>query len=467
MSEPYGAYTWWPCKQTLTDKADSIDVIVTVPNGNKVASNGLLMSVQPTDDTERFTRYHWKHKHPIATYLIAIAVTNYVELHSEVEVPDGQPISIVDYAYPEELESWQLNRIYTRKAMQFFNELFMLYPFADEKYGHARFPWGGGMEHQTMSFMFNLDETLVVHELAHQWFGNHITCGSWNDIWLNEGFATYCEDLYVERYYPNIFNAQRIIRKNSCTGLPGGSVYCYNTSDVNAIFNPRLSYDKGAMVLHMLRKQVGDDAFFNGIRSYLRDPALAGGFAETADLQRHIEAAADTSLVEFFDSWIYQQGYPSYRVAWQAGDTKTWVKISQIQSHPSAGFFKMHVPVQFTTAGKDTILWMHHTEDEQIFEVDPGFRPTAVSFDPNVEMISKNNTVVREDFVSLQAVPVPVRDDVRQILIYTPDGKQVGQTHFPGIETHIPLSSGMYVVKTVYGDQSVTTQKILIQQPQP
>jgi aminopeptidase N len=432
-----------------------------------VASNGLLISAQPTDDTEQFIRYHWKHTHPIATYLIAIAVTNYVELRSEVEVPDGQPISIVDYAYREELEPWQLNQTHTRKAMQFFNERFMLYPFANEKYGHARFPWGGGMEHQTMSFMFNLDEPLVVHELAHQWFGDHITCGSWNDIWLNEGFATYCEDLYIERYYPNTFVGQRMLRRNSITGLPGGSVYCYNTSDVNVIFDSRLSYDKGAMVLHMLRKQVGDDAFFNGIRSYLRDPALAGGFAETADLQRHIEAAADTSLVEFFDSWIYQQGYPSYRVAWQVGDTKTWVKISQTQSHASAGFFKMHVPVQFKTAGKDTILWLHHTEEEQIFGVDPGFRPTDVSFDPNVEMISKNNRVVREDFVSLQAVPVPVRDDVRQILIYRPDGQQVGQAQVPGTETHIPLSSGVYVVKTVYRDQSVTTQKILIQQPQP
>lgn len=198
LSEPYGAYTWWPCKQSLLDKADSVDVIVNTLAGNKVASNGVLVS---TENTEMGVAYHWKHKHPIATYLIAFAVTNYQELITEVPLEGQNPIQIVDYFYPENNSQWVANQQNVVNAMKAYNDIFITYPFADEKYGHAQFGWGGGMEHQTMSFMYDNSEMLVVHELAYQWFGDYITCGSWADIWINEGFATYCEGLYLEHTY--------------------------------------------------------------------------------------------------------------------------------------------------------------------------------------------------------------------------------------------------------------------------
>ena len=149
LSEPYGAYTWWPCKQTLVDKADSVDIIVTTTLGNKVASNGVLVNTETLGNN---VTYHWKHRHFIATYLIAIAVTNYDELQIEVPVPGQDPIQIIDYYYPESSGSWIANQQNVVNAMTAFNELFILYPFADEKYGHAQFGWGGGMEHQTLMF---------------------------------------------------------------------------------------------------------------------------------------------------------------------------------------------------------------------------------------------------------------------------------------------------------------------------
>jgi aminopeptidase N len=150
LSEPYGAKDWWPCKQDLTDKIDSIDVLVKTPSSYRVGSNGKLV-----DEIEEgaHTIYHWRHRYPIPAYLISIAVTNYAVFSDYVDLEDGNAIEILNYVYPENLNSAQDNLVNTVEIMELFNDLFGLYPFADEKYGHAQFNWGGGMEHQTMSSM--------------------------------------------------------------------------------------------------------------------------------------------------------------------------------------------------------------------------------------------------------------------------------------------------------------------------
>ncbi|MEO7174626.1 MAG: M1 family aminopeptidase, partial [Saprospiraceae bacterium] len=194
LSEPYGASDWWPCKMGNEDKADSIDVSITVPNGFRAAGNGLLVNEQIIGAS---TVYHWQHKYPIAAYLIFLAVTNY-EAYTNMVTVGNTTFPVLNYAYPEELDYWQDQSKNIVPIFDNYHQLITPYPFKDEKYGHARFGWGGGMEHQTMSSMVSLDFGLMAHELAHQWFGNSITCGSWQDIWLNEGFATYMTGLSYE-----------------------------------------------------------------------------------------------------------------------------------------------------------------------------------------------------------------------------------------------------------------------------
>ncbi len=476
LSEPYGAYTWWPCKQTLVDKADSVDIIVNTTAGNRVASNGLLIS---TNTTENGVTYHWKHRHPIATYLIAIAVTNYVELLSNVPVEGQAPIQIVDYAYPESSSQWQANQANVVNAMTAFNNLFIMYPYANEKYGHAEFGWGGGMEHQTMSFMYNLGEMLVVHELAHQWFGDYITCGSWADIWLNEGFATYCEGLYLEyQYGASQFKNWRQGEISDVTSLPGGSVYCYDTTSVSSIFSGRLSYAKGGMVLHMLRRQIGDEVFFQGIRNYLADPNLANGFARTPDLKAHFETAADTTLSEYFNAWVYQQGYPSFNISWQSGSETSWVRMSQTPSVGST-FFKMKVPVRFSRSGQDTIVWFHHVNNNQVFSANIGFQATQVSFDPNYEIISRYNTVTQGQIVgvepeittSLNIFPNPSANGtffiestkvIDNIRVYDVAGKMVVGERINAWKSDIIVPKGIHIVRVWLKNGNNETRKIVV-----
>jgi aminopeptidase N len=478
LSEPYGAYTWWPCKQTLVDKADSVDIIVKTTTGNKVASNGLLIATHITDDG---ITHHWKHRHPIATYLIAIAVTNYVELLSSVPVEGQAPIQIVDYAYPESSSQWLANQQNAVNAMTALNNFFITYPYADEKYGHAQFGWGGGMEHQTMSFMYNLGEMLVVHELAHQWFGDYITCGSWADIWLNEGFATYCEGLYLEyQYGASQFKTWRQGEISDVTSLPGGSVYCYDTTSVSSIFNGRLSYAKGGMVLHMLRRQIGDEAFFQGIMNYLQDPNLANGFARTPDLQAHFEAAADTSLTEYFNDWVYLQGYPKFAVTWQATSQTAWVRLSQTPSHSSVSFFEMKVPIRFSRPGQDTTVWFHHMNNNQVFNANIGFQATQVSFDPNYEIVSRYNTVNQGQIVAVEPgqenavtiFPNPSNDgivfvestkSIENLKIFSLTGKKIMEERIGGNKTEIELAKGIYLLNVTLNDNSSEIRKIVVQ----
>lgn len=392
LSEPYGCSDWWPCKNGLTDKIDSVDIIVTSPLPHRTASNGLLVNEWVENGMRTC---HWKHRYPIVPYLVAIAVTDYA-IYSDWAPFENDSIEVLNYVFPSQLENVQVLTPGLIPVMELFKELLEPYPFILEKYGHAQFGWGGGMEHQTMSFMGAFGHEIMSHELAHSWFGNKITLGSWEDIWINEGFATYLTGItyeyLFEGYYWPFWKQQNI---SFVTSQPGGSVHVDDTTSVSRIFNSRLSYSKGAMILHQLRWIIGDVAFYEAIHNILEDPAHAYGFIRTTDVIAFFEQASQRNLDWYFDQWYYGQGYPTYVTHYLTGSgTEATVTIYQSQSHPSVPFFNLPVPIRLTAPGYDTTLVFNNTSSGQSFVVNPGFIPANLTFDPEFWLISRNNQVV-------------------------------------------------------------------------
>lgn len=406
LSEPYGCRDWWPGKNDLTDKADSVDLIVRTPQQYRAASNGVLVR---DEVTANIRTQQWKHRYPVVPYLIGVAVTNYA-VYTDTAYSLGIMVPVVNYVYPENLPAFQIQSKPIVPLMEFFSNLFTIYPFVEEKYGQAQFGMGGGMEHQTMTFLGRFDFEVMAHELAHQWFGNMVTLNSWHDIWLNEGFATYCAGLCYENmfngYYWPIWKQWNL---ESVTGLPGGSVYVEDTTSVSRIFDSRLSYSKGALVLHMLRWVIGDEAFFTGCKNYLTDAQSQYGFASNEQLKAHMEAAGQMDLTEFFADWYYGEGYPSYLLEiTRTGNQHYRIELSQTTSHPSVSFFEMPVPVKLIGVEKDTVIILDHRQNHQVYDIDPGFEVQSAVIDPDQWLISANNEVLLDIPETNQYIPVKV-----------------------------------------------------------
>ncbi len=398
LSEPYGAMNWWPCKQNLSDKIDSIDILVTAPLWYEVASNGLLTN-DVTFAVQR--QWTWKHRHPIAAYLVCFAVSDYSVFTFSVPFA-GDTVDVVNYIYPEDsaFAHFALQQDIVPQ-MLLFDSLFGLYPFADEKYGHAQCNFGGGMEHQTITFIGGFWYELHAHELAHHWFGDKVTCATWEDIWLNEGFATYLSGLCYEHYTPTQYWYPWLNANMSyTTSLPDGSVWVDDTTVASRIFDPRLSYAKGAMVLHQLRWVIGDSAWYAGVNNYLNDPVCAYGFATTALFQQHMETASGQNLQWYFDDWFFGEGFPTYTITWSQ-DTANVVTatVNQTQSDASVSFFELPIPLYFKNGTQDTLIRVQHNVSGQQFTIPLGFAADSLIFDPYVWIIT--------DSAALSNVPEP------------------------------------------------------------
>jgi len=434
LSEPFGAMEWWPCKQDLNDKIDAIDVYVTAPSVYISVSNGLEKSKVGNSDGTVTTHFH--HGYPIPAYLIAVAVTNYSVYTQQAGASPNQ-FPIVNYLYPESLNDNLVNLNQTPQIMDFFESAFTPYPFRNEKYGHAQFGWGGGMEHTTVSFMGGFSRGLIAHELAHQWFGDKVTCGSWNDIWLNEGFATYLASMVIENFDgETAFVNDKSNMINFITSSTDGAVYLTDeeASNVNRIFNSRLSYSKGAMVLNMLRFKLGDAIFFQALKNYLNDPTLAYNYAKTPDLQAHLEAVSGMNLTEFFNDWVYNQGYPSYSISVKNYVTgQVQITINQTQSHSSVSFFEMPVPIRLMGAlGEQKDIVLENTANEQTFIVDVPFVVTDVVFDPKKEIISRNNNATLKvgNFDFKNEITVYPNPATNRLNLSLPQGIRIEKTIF-------------------------------------
>ncbi|MGE5362814.1 MAG: M1 family aminopeptidase [Bacteroidota bacterium] len=395
LSEPFGAPDWFPCNDTPSDKADSSDVVIRIAKPLKVVSNGSLETV--TENGDGTWTWHWKNHHTIANYLISVAIAEYSEYTNYFRYSPSDSMPVIHYIYPESLtSSLKKNLDNTVNMLKIFSDKFGLYPFVAEKYGHAQFGWGGGMEHQTVSSMGAFDESIISHELAHQWFGDMITCAGWNDIWLNEGFATYAEGVFLEFKYGRDQYDSYMGGVMMGARYAGGSLFVTDSMNIDQIFDYSRTYLKGAVVLHMLRGVTGDSLFYRILKTYASDPLLKGRAARTADFQRVAETVSGMDLDYFFSEWIYGRGYPNYNVTWMSqpeadGKYKLEINITQTQNgYPQ--YFTMPINFRVEFAGGDTSVVLFNDNAAQKFSIELSARPFGVEMDPQ-NFILKNAIV--------------------------------------------------------------------------
>ena len=407
LSEAYCARSWWPCKDDPSDKADSVDIKVAVPSQPEfiVASNGLLESTDVNGDKRTF---FWKERYPITTYLVSLAIYPYTIWSEQYISPiSNDTMAIEHYVFPDRYESSYPNYSLTGEMLGFFSNLFGEYPFISEKYGHADFKWGGGMEHQTLSSMGSFSQNLIVHELGHSWWGNLITCKTFNDIWLNEGFARYCQALWAE----NIGGKQAYFNfMNDHAYYGGGTIYVENPSSNSQIFNSSLSYNKASWVLHMLRHKVGDEMFFEILKEYASNDSLAYNAASTADFQKVCEDVSGMDFEQFFQQWIYGDRYPKYELSWWSEENDIYkVKIDQIQSY---GIFSMPLDLNFSGSvgplSVDTTIVVENNTASHLYEISGlDFFVENVTIDPN-NWILKEATYVTNGIENIVAKQINV-----------------------------------------------------------
>ncbi len=492
LSQPYGASGWWPCKDTPADKADSADIWITCSSDLIPVSNGKLTGVDIVN--QRLHTYKWKCSYPIAQYLISIAVTNYHLYENTFIYNDGlDTMKLSHYSYPENFN--EQRKVFYDEAvnmLSIFSDLFGQYPFIEEKYGHAEFSWGGGMEHQTISSMGTYSTGIVSHELAHQWFGDKITCADWHNIWLNEGFATYCEALYSEQVsgretYNNMINSEMGYARDAI-----GSLYVQDISTTASIFNYNRSYAKGAVVLHMLRGVLGDDVFFDAMYTYSNNVQLTYSTANTADFQRIVESVSGVDLNYFFDEWIYGENYPVYILSWDysgsAGNYSLKIDLSQeINSDPE--FFKMPVDIQVIYEDYDTTFTIWNDQPIQEITITGTQKPVSIVLDPYnktlKDVIYLREQMIPADFSVSQNYPNPFNPDTKiiyslssrndvtitihnaagqlvhkEVINNAPAGKHIYSLNMNSIEAGV--ASGIYIYRVMTKSGSTAKKMVYI-----
>nr|MBC8491898.1 T9SS type A sorting domain-containing protein [Candidatus Neomarinimicrobiota bacterium] len=400
FAEPYCARKWYPCYDLPFDKASS-EEIISVPPGYYAPGNGVNTSVIEYDDS---TVYHWEENHPIATYLISMAASAYCLITDES--PSGVPLYY--YVYPQDSSDAVYDFANTGDMLEFFSDTFGAYPF--ELYGMAEAPifngWGA-MEHQSITTFGNglitgtrEFEDVVIHELAHMWWGDALTPLTFADIWLNEGFAVYSNALYVEARY-SFFDDFMIGLAEAYfeEDLTGTRIPVYDPPE-SMMFSLTIYY-KGAWVLHMLRYVMSDDAFFAGLQDYYSQYQY--GNVTSVEFQAVMEGAYGGELDWFFDEWIYQAGYPvydySYSYVENGADYLVDIQVEQIQNN--APVFEMPIEFRFQGTNGDTILTLLNDQQSQSYQFNLPFLPETCVLDPDNRILKWDNVVgVEQKFAS-------------------------------------------------------------------
>lgn len=379
-AEPYGARRWFPCYDFPFDKATAT-VDVFVPTGYYVAANGTLSQVYTQGEEDVFV---WVEEHPIATYLISIACGPY--LHITDTSPGGIPLNY--YVYPEDSADAVLDFANTGAMIDFYAEIFGEYPF--DHYGMAMahiFNGWGAMEHQSVTtYGDNLVtgdlqfEYIVAHELAHQYWGDCLSPLTFDDIWLNEGFATYSEALDIEARYDTLDGYMVHLADKYFWEDQNSLRYPIYAPPPEKLFGSAV-YNKGAWVLHMLRHVMGDEQFFEGMQNYFEEYKY--GNVITAEHQSIMEAAYGGSLDWYYQEWVYDQGYPEYDYEWDIATTdESLISVWITQNQSNAPIFTMPIELFFSDGLTDTTVLVWNDQAYQAFDISLEFSPMTLEFDP-------------------------------------------------------------------------------------
>ncbi|MFZ6033858.1 MAG: M1 family metallopeptidase [Melioribacter sp.] len=389
MNEPTFASTWFPCNDRPYDKA-LVDIYIENDSNYVSLSNGKLIEIKRKNSKKV---YHWKTYYPISTYLIAIYSGEYQSYFTDYVSTAGDTVSLQYYALPDKfqqaLKDFEDHPVY----LNLFEKLFGSYPFAKEKYAVAEFLWKyGAMEHQTLTGVGSdfitgrkFFQDMLVHELAHHWWGNAVGPATWKDIWLNEGFATYSEALYWEAKAGKSALISTMKQKIS------------NFTDT-PLYNPgvrlfsRTIYDKGAWALHMLRNEIGDSLFFASLRNYFNKYKYKN--ASTGDFQNICETTAGVSLDYFFNQWIYEgKGIIELETKWNSGKEgnkyRNKITVEQLQSGYENYIFPLEIILSGKKESESKLEKLYIDKRKKIFEVITDFEPVEIIMDPESKILAK------------------------------------------------------------------------------
>ena len=505
VTEPSDSRYWFPCFDEPWDKAEAgCQINITVPDSFTACANGKLDSIVH-DSINHTKTYFWTHHYPIAPYLICFAASRYATFKHWFRYSPTDSMVVQYFIWPEDSSAAQNSFANMIDMIQFFSQSnrYGLYPFIADKYGMVAvypFQWGG-MEHQTMttihrSWVLSGSESGISHELAHQWWGDMVTCQDWRNIWLNEGFATYSDALYYEYRHGH----------NSFIALMNSRAEDYFQEDQNQrfpLYNPPFSnlfawgtiYCKGSWIQHMLRYIEGDTTenpgiFFQALRAY--GDSFRFSTANTEDYKRIHERITGLDLTDFFTEWVYQAGYPNYYVGWHCQPvTDNWqlvINISQNNGNNAPPVF--HIPVQILVhlTSYDTLLTIPITTSPQNQTFTFPEPVNSIVFDPNtwllkkVQVVNSLEELVQESSNTILVFPNPFRNRTN-FLINNPATRQIEIYDIAGIpvkslftnssspvkhfiwdgndEKGKPLASGIYFAKIVTKNRT-TIQKLLL-----
>ncbi|MEN8223899.1 MAG: M1 family aminopeptidase [Bacteroidota bacterium] len=486
LSEPYAARDWFPVKQVLPDKADSCWIFLTTDEQYTAGSQGLLTAVTPMPNNK--LRYEWKSKYPIAYYLLSFAVSDYLEynIYAKPLEMNGDSILIQNFLYddPTIINAYHDDIDNTVDFVELFSDLYILYPFHEEKYGHCLTQLGGGMEHQTMTTIGGFNYDLVSHELGHMWFGDNVTCATWSDIWINEGFASYSE--YLARQYlmgQSSANGWMSSTHNSVLSAPDGSVWVPpdQLDNIWRIFNGRLSYDKGAAIIHMIRFELQDDELFFDIMDEFQT-IYTDSTATGDDFRQVVEDVSGMDFEDFFNQWYYGEGYPTYSIVWNQTGGNLNMNITQTASYPSVTpLFKMLMEYRIATTEIDTVIQLYQDDNFNQFTIPIQGEVGAIMVDPANWVLNKTGSITigieeTENPVYFTFGPNPARDYINlymvhntegniQISIHDMTGRSMFETERTGETISIDireLPKGSYLIRVHEGDYSVTKRFVKI-----